>query len=156
MKKGETKSIKFKWETEREYFYRSEIYKISARVSKILKTLADYKQQAKPNYLPCLFSIKSEIEKVNNLEVPDLYNMQHGLLLDGYDYYKKAFEILIEAFKTKLIATCSNDTKLAGRVANAAAFIETGNAYVKIVNTKNFESFQNRQEEYNKKGENKK
>jgi hypothetical protein len=146
----DNKSIKFKWESDAEYKYRRTMYLISANISKLLATLGEYDKQTNPNYYPCLNKIKSEHGRLKNLKVPDLYDEIHRLLSQGYDYYEMSFFVLIDAFKTKLIVG-ANDNKLAGKVAKAASFIETGNAFTKIVNTKLFEILERKQEEYLKK-----
>jgi hypothetical protein len=148
-------SIKFKWESDIEYKYRRTMYLISANISGLLATLGEYDKQTNPNYQPCLNKVKSEHGRLKNLKVPDLYNEIHKLLSQGYDYYEKAFYVLIDTFKMKLIVG-ANDNKLAGKVAKAATFIETGNAFTKIVNTKLFETLERKQEEYLKSKEAKK
>jgi hypothetical protein len=151
--KKDEKTYKFKWESDDEFRFRMTVYDISARVSRLISTLATYEKQSKPDYTPCLLKIRTEKGRLNGLNIPDTYKTPIDFLKQGYDYYENAFNSLIEAFKAKIVVNQSNDSKLAGQVARAASYIETGNAFVKIVNTKLFEIFENKQAEYIKKNE---
>lgn len=151
--KKDEKTFKFKWESDNEFKCRMTIYDISGRVSKLVSTLATYEKQSNPDYTPCLLKIKSEKGRLNSLVIPEIYKEPVDFLKQGYDYYENAFNSLIEAFKAKIVIDKSNDSKLAGRVARAATYIETGNSFVRIVNTKLFEVLEKKQEEYIKNHE---
>ena len=148
MENKKAERIKFRWESEVEYNYRNVISKVSGKVGQVLRDIDEISKQEKPDYAPVKEEVRKNKNEVKRLLVPECYQLTNDMLLEGYDYYLRAFDILIFEF------IVNNDKVNINKINKAATFIEAGNSFMNIVACKNFELFEKQQAEYNERNKN--
>lgn len=127
--------MKFKWETQTEYEYRTEMNKTAEKMGKILANTEKIAQQKKPDYKETIESIIKEINRLKRMVVPTCYDNIHLFLLEGYSYYLKGYQLLI-------------NKELNDNIINKAAlFINCGNSFSRITTVKNLELLEGKQDE---------
>ena len=137
-------NIKFKWESMDEYQYRKEIHEISLEGGAIMKIIAENKSPKNNRiYITALNRLTISYNKLKSIKVPFLYLKTNEYLHETYDYYLRAFKILIEEYGHM-------DKINLNKINKAATFISAGNSFINIISCKNFESFENQQQLYNK------
>jgi hypothetical protein len=137
--------IRFKWEHDTEYEYRYNIHRISSKFHQILKEYANT-----PKKIPDYKSILTRLESINtfifDLVVPGIYAKSDGYLRNAMKYFIKATNIMLsEKIKPE-------DKQNPSTINKAARLIETGTAFITIVSTMNFETFEEMQKEFDENG----
>lgn len=149
MKKN--KIIKFKWEDDKQYNYRTTVSNLSGNVSKALNKLEELAVKANPNYLTVLEAIKSLYGRFVKLDIPEIYQNFHSTYIEGLEYYIKGLEILVQTFREKIEKGLSNkDKMIISKAVKASTLMRAGAAFFEISSIKNMEIFDKQQEEYNK------
>jgi hypothetical protein len=137
--------IRFKWEHNTEYKYRYNIHVISSKLHQILKEYANTPKKI-PNYKSILTRLESINAYIFGLVVPGIYTKSDGYLRNAMKYFIRATNIMIyEASKKE-------DEQNAAIIIKAARLIEAGTAFITIVSTMNFETFEEMQKEFDKNG----
>lgn len=132
---------KFKWESEEEFAYREKISNISTKTVTVLAKMPEYAKNL--NYSIPLCELKEQHRNITNLVIPKMYSKAHDLLVEGYEYYIRGFEIMAKAFID------SNSKVKSSKIYKAGALIDAGTAYMNIVKCKNLELWEEKNGENN-------
>jgi hypothetical protein len=142
------RNVKFRWESDCEFNYRNTVRFISNNVSKLLRSMQEVSKRNN-DYKPIRNELQKFFEILKNsktLQVPLTYNITHNFLIQGYEYYIKGLDILIDSIENE---KAKSSNKNISNLNKAATFIEVGNSFTRIVSCKNFEMFEKQQEKYN-------
>ena len=137
--------IRFKWEHDTEYTYRYNIHVISEDLHQILSEYANTAKKI-PDYKDILKRLENINTIIFDLYVPGIYAKSDGYLRNAMEYYIRATKIMIDEASKK------EDEQNRTIIIKAAKFIETGTAFITIVSTMNFETFEEMQKEFDKNG----
>jgi len=137
--------IRFKWEHDTEYTYRYNIHVISKELHQIL---SEYENTAKkiPDYKDILKRLENINTIILDLVVPGIYAESDGYLRNAMKYFIRATNIMIDEASKK------EDEQNRTIIIKAARLIEAGTAFITIVSTMNFETFEEMQKEFDKNG----
>ena len=137
--------LRFKWEHDTEYEYRYNIHVISKDLHQILSEYANTAKKI-PDYKDILKRLENINTIIFDLVVPGIYAKSDGYLRNAMEYFIKATKIMFsETIKPE-------DKQNISTISKAARLIETGTAFITIVSTMNFETFEEMQKEFDKNG----
>ncbi len=140
---GKYEFIRFKWETENEANYRFKIYQLSNEAAIALSDSENVAKMKVPNYRPILNKMTKISDEFKAMTVPENYKESHNLLIEGYSYYIKGYDLLCNEFKIgKRILDSNKEMSYDNNViSKATLFLTVANSYMKIVGCKNSEYF---------------